>query len=105
MGGGPGVLSTEVMSARHGLVSGLLGRRTRSLGRGGRRGGASLVLPFGGMVEEGCEGGGYCWVEGWWLLRGHGGAASGWVLMHIECLRNLGSGLTASNHLEGTKRL
>lgn len=64
--GGPGVLSTEVMSARHGLVSGLLGRRTRSLGRGGRRGGASLVLPFGGMVEEGCvvESGG-----GWWFAR------------------------------------
>jgi hypothetical protein len=35
----------------HGFGPGWLGRRMRSLGRGGRRGGASLVLlPLGGMV-------------------------------------------------------
>ncbi len=35
----------------HGFGTGWLGRRMRSLGRGGRRGGASFVLlPFGGMV-------------------------------------------------------
>ena len=34
-----------------GFSPGRLGRRTRSLGKGGRRGGASFVLPpLGGMV-------------------------------------------------------
>ena len=43
--------STEVMIPTQGFSPGLFGRRTRSLGRGGRRGGASFVLPpFGGMI-------------------------------------------------------
>lgn len=42
--------STEVMIPTQGLSPGLFGRRTRSLGRGGRRGGTSFVLPpLGGM--------------------------------------------------------
>lgn len=42
---------TEVMIPTQGFSPGLFGRRTRSLGRGGRRGGASFVLPpLGGMV-------------------------------------------------------
>lgn len=41
---------------RHGFTAGWLGRRMRSFGSGGRRGGASLVLlPFGGMVVGLCE--------------------------------------------------
>ena len=45
------VPSTEVMIPTHGFSPGLLGRRTRSLGRGGRRGGVSFVLPpLGGIV-------------------------------------------------------
>ena len=36
---------------KQGFGSGAFGRRTRNLGRGGRRGGASFVLPpFGGIV-------------------------------------------------------
>ena len=43
--------STEVMIPTQGFSPGLFGRRIRSLGRGGRRGGASFVLPpLGGMV-------------------------------------------------------
>lgn len=42
--------STEVMIPTQGLSPGLFGRRTRSLGRGGRRGGARFVLPpLGGI--------------------------------------------------------
>ena len=42
---------TEVMIPTQGFSPGLFGRRTRSLGRGGRRGGASFVLPpLGGMA-------------------------------------------------------
>lgn len=66
------------MRARHGLVSGLLGRRTRSFGRGGRRGAESLVLPFGGIfggarLRSGVGGGGF---------RGHDGP----VVFDIEVL-------------------
>lgn len=46
--------STEVMMPTQGFSPGRFGRRTRSLGRGGRRGGASFVLPLlGGMVMTG----------------------------------------------------
>jgi len=38
------------MSARQGFASGLFGRRTRSFGSGGNRGGASLEVPFGGIA-------------------------------------------------------
>lgn len=45
------VPSTEVMIPTQGFSPGRFGRRTRSLGRGGRRGGASFVLPpLGGMI-------------------------------------------------------
>ena len=41
---------TDVMMPTQGFSPGRLGRRTRSLGRGGRRGGASFVLaPLGGI--------------------------------------------------------
>ena len=42
--------SIDDMMAMHGFSSGRLGRRTRSLGRGGRRVGVSLVALGGGMV-------------------------------------------------------
>lgn len=63
----------------HGFGAGWFGRRMRSLGRGGRRGGASLVLvPLGGMVGwllgRGCVRGEALWWEERFLLdRGPGG--------------------------------
>jgi hypothetical protein len=52
-GGGKGrtsILSTELMSTRHGFASVWFGRRTRNLGRGGRRIGCSFEeAPFGGI--------------------------------------------------------
>lgn len=44
--------STEVIKPTQGFSSGAFGRRTRSLGKGGRRGGGSFVLtPFGGILK------------------------------------------------------
>lgn len=63
----------------HGFAAGWFGRRMRSLGRGGRRGGASLVLllPFGGMAGWSWErregrglGGRHCGGRRWYLLFG-----------------------------------
>ncbi len=47
-----GILRTEVINVRHGFESTWFGRRTRSLGRGGRRTAATFVdAPFGGMAK------------------------------------------------------
>jgi hypothetical protein len=47
------ILSTELMSTRHGFASVWFGRRTRNLGRGGRRIGCSFVeAPFGGIFVQ-----------------------------------------------------
>ena len=50
-GDGP---STELMMLMHGFSSTLLGRRTRSLGRGGRRVGARAVEPPLPGMTRGC---------------------------------------------------
>jgi hypothetical protein len=46
------ILRTEVIIVKHGFESALFGRRTLSLGRGGRRTAATFVeAPFGGMLK------------------------------------------------------
>lgn len=48
------LLSTELMMERHGFPSTLLGRRTRSFGRGGSRIGATFVeAPFPAILAAG----------------------------------------------------